>query len=433
MTSYVNSTNQSALLYGCNGEVEGNGHRAESVLMGTVMILMIIVSLFGNSLVIILIYKFERLRNITNTLLCSLAVSDLLSPIFRVTFIAISQLIGRWSFRCSWCAASSQIGIFFCAASIAHLCVITLERYIKIVHPYRHNMWLSKRAAHVTVFIIWMISVGLAVLPFIFKSKIDLTFNQNLLYCEVNLVRNPYLSIIMAMIFFAFPFLVMCIAYYHIFLVAHQQNKKMSVCSIGNKATKNKRLMKQELKAVKTVVIVVGVFFILWSPYFVIAIVQAYHPEQPYWVSRFAICCAYLNTCCNWVVYCILNKQLRSCLLKMLNINLKAKNTNELEVEQRRQISHITQMNTTQNRGFDSSNDIPNHLGNTEDRDMTPAKENVYSTDVNDTELPDWQLQSLERSKKTMCGDDMNTLDYDNGLTVFSESDKEQINDISLR
>ena len=333
MNAFGNITNISNPMYGCNGEVNQTTAGAESIVMAVSMFVIIILSMFGNSLVILAIYNFRILREVTYALLCSLAISDFLSPIFRLLPIGIANVRERWTLGCKWCSISSAIGVLFCSSSIVHLCFITVERFVLIHYPLRHGRWLTKRNLIIMISFIWILSLAMALLPYL-ASTVELTFNRNIMHCEFILIKHPHLSLVMFGVYFGIPLLLMVVVYSQIFNAAIVQTRKMTFNSVGDRHLKRKNIFKQDWKALKVVFVVVGMFLFLWSPYFVVSAIKAYSPRiLPYWVSRFALCCAYINSCCNWIVYSVMNRNVRSAFLKLLHIdNTKASKRNDFRL-----------------------------------------------------------------------------------------------------
>ena len=173
----------------------------------------------------------------------------------------------------------------------------------------------------------------MALLPYL-SQTINVIFNENLLNCEIYLAPNPHLSLVLLGIYFLIPLLLMICVYTQIFRAALKQTRKMSFNSVDAKIVKRKKAMKQNWKAIKIVFVVVGMFFLLWSPHFVVTAIKAYHPYiLPYWIERFSLCCAYSNSCCNWVVYSVMNINIRSAYLKLLRIkNKNASRRNEFRM-----------------------------------------------------------------------------------------------------
>ena len=81
MTNHNNITE--LLLYGCDGEVQQNIHQAETYIIVIVFVFITITSLFGNIVVVVAILHNQKLCIPKNYLLCSLAVTDMISPVER--------------------------------------------------------------------------------------------------------------------------------------------------------------------------------------------------------------------------------------------------------------------------------------------------------------------------------------------------------------
>ena len=98
---------------------------------------------------------------------------------------------------------------------------------------------------------------------------------------------------------------------------AGNTNKKLK--KKKKKKKKKKEFANQEWKTAKMVMMVIGLFFLLWLPYFSVMAIKSYHPKllSP-WVERWSVVCAYLNSCANFVVYSIMNKNLRSAFKELL-------------------------------------------------------------------------------------------------------------------
>ena len=318
-------------LHGCDGEVKGVASAAESYAYAVFLLLQLLLSVFGNTLVCVAIIRFSHLQTLTNTFIFSLGITDLLTPFVRVLFTAVAMLRLEWIFGCFWCQLSSVLGVFLCASSILHLCAISVERFIVIRWPLRQHFLITKKRVVSVLVNIWVAALLCSLFPYF--GIVKLTFNAELLDCEIYWMENPGMAVILACVFFFLPFLLMSVTYYYIFLEVRTQTRKISALQISqpepdqterksaaSSRIRTTRILREELKAVKTIVVVMGLFFGLWLPFFAITSVRAYRPENisgP--VQRLAFAMAYSNSSCNWIVYSIMNKELRKAFKKMLS------------------------------------------------------------------------------------------------------------------
>ena len=350
------STNYEEIaMHGCDGEVKGVASIAESHTYAIFLLFQLLLSVFGNTLVCAAIIRYDHLRTLTNSFIFSLGITDLLAPFVRIFFVAVSILRCEWIFGCIWCELSSVLGVFLCASSILHLCAISIERFIVIRWPLRQHILITKKRVVLVLINIWIISLFVSLFPYF--GIVKMTFNAELLDCEIYWMESPEMAVLLACVFFFLPFLLMSITYYFIFLEVKRQTRKVSALKIAQpdsaqmrrKCTAISRLwitriLREELKAVKTIAVVIGLFFVLWLPFFAITSVRAYEPGTVSGsVQRLSFAMAYSNSSCNWIVYSIMNKQLRKAFKKMLLL-LFCCNSTQGEVTSRQIHTNLPEM-----------------------------------------------------------------------------------------
>ncbi len=316
-------------LLGCNGDASIEIPKLQAYLYASFLLIQLLLSVVGNILVCLAIVRFRHLRTLTNTFIFSLAVTDLLTPFVRVLYIAVSMFEAKWIFGCVWCKLSSVLGVLLCASSIMHLCAISIERFIVIKWPLRHHQWISKPRVAFVITNIWIVALLLSLFPYF--GFVEHSFSLELLDCEISWTHKPEMALVLALFFFFFPFLVMSVTYYYIFKEVHLLSRRISTVRIADPpVVPNRRtsfglkmrmnhIVRQELKAVKTIVVVIGAFFILWIPFFTVTAVRAYEPGKVSGaVQRLAFALAYSNSSCNWIIYSVMNREIREAFKVML-------------------------------------------------------------------------------------------------------------------
>lgn len=106
--------------------------------------------LLGNLLVISVVAMHRRMRTVTNFFLTNLAFADLCVGLFCVYQNLSFYLTTHWAFGEFLCKMYHFIHSLSYTASIAILIVISVERYVAIVHPM-----LSKQVRIVIGFILY--------------------------------------------------------------------------------------------------------------------------------------------------------------------------------------------------------------------------------------------------------------------------------------
>lgn len=86
----------------------------EAVTTGLILTLVIMLTLVGNILVILSIFKHKALRIAQNFFLVSLAVADLTVAMFVLPFSVIYQILGRWKFGINLCKVWLTCDVLCC-------------------------------------------------------------------------------------------------------------------------------------------------------------------------------------------------------------------------------------------------------------------------------------------------------------------------------
>ena len=100
-----------------------------SVPLAALVAVMILLTVFGNVLVVIAVFTSRALRAPQNLFLVSLASADILVATLVMPFSLANELMGFWYFGEVWCEIYLALDVLFCTASIAHFCAISLDRY----------------------------------------------------------------------------------------------------------------------------------------------------------------------------------------------------------------------------------------------------------------------------------------------------------------
>ncbi|TKS72587.1 Beta-2 adrenergic receptor [Collichthys lucidus] len=267
---------------------------ATMILLGMIMSLLVFCIVFGNILVIIAIGRFQRLQNVTNCFITSLACADLVMGLVVIPFGACYNIFKTWHFGRFWCDFWTATDVLCVTASIETLCVIAIDRYLAITSPLRYQSMLTKGRARIVVVLVWVIAALISFLPIHMEwwisddvSAVNCTKNSNC--CEFN--TNMEYAITSSIISFYIPLVIMAFVYRRVFLEAKRQLKKINQ-SVGRfhnndnsnlksleanngRGNKKAKFCLREHKALKTLGIIMGIFTLCWLPFFLLNVVVA--------------------------------------------------------------------------------------------------------------------------------------------------------------
>ncbi|XP_053192706.1 trace amine-associated receptor 1-like [Scomber japonicus] len=220
--------------------------------------LLSVVTICGNLLVIISIIYFKQLHTSTNYLILSLAVVDMLvgALVFPLS-MTISFSLCLYSGGL-FCRLRDGFEISLTAASILHLCCISIDRYHAVCQPLTYRTKINDRVVMIMILGVWGASVITAVVFVMLGSNQHICKEKCLIDVTLAII-NGTLGIIVT---FYLPLIVMLFIYLKIFLVAQRQARSIQATKSGTD------VRKMERKATRTLAIVMGVFTICWTPFF---------------------------------------------------------------------------------------------------------------------------------------------------------------------
>uniref|UniRef100_A0A8D2LT17 Neuromedin U receptor 2 n=1 Tax=Varanus komodoensis TaxID=61221 RepID=A0A8D2LT17_VARKO len=154
LCNYINSTEDYlAFLYGPK--------RSHLFLpMTWIYALIFIVGVSGNILVCLVILKHRNMKTPTNYYLFSLAISDLLVLLFGMP-LEIYEMWSNYPFLFGLVGCYFKTGLFetVCFASILNVTILSIERYVAILHPFRAKLKSTRRRALRIIVALWVLSV----------------------------------------------------------------------------------------------------------------------------------------------------------------------------------------------------------------------------------------------------------------------------------
>ena len=125
--------------------------------------LILVVSLVGNSLSALIVYKTPTLRKPINILIANMAMSDLLYPIFLFPVRLTGLNVGSWLIGGTFGQALCKIHAFFAdissLVSIQSLVLITVDRYAAVVVPLRSPL-ISRKVCRCLIVGTWILAAA---------------------------------------------------------------------------------------------------------------------------------------------------------------------------------------------------------------------------------------------------------------------------------
>ena len=270
-----------------NAPPTGINPTPQSIVAAVFVAILILVTLFGNVLVCVSFYSFPNLRVICNYFIVSLSVADILVALLAMPFWFIVQLNNtKWPLSPQLMLFWACIDIFCGTASIMNLTAVSVDRMLAIVTPFKYPKLLTPKRALVVILLTWLYSTAIAC------SRLAKWSGRG------------FFQFVSTVSFFL-PLSIVIVMYAVIFIVVKIQVQRIG--SAGGKDHAN------EMKAAKTILVVIGAFVVCWLPFFAIVVGHANDPKFSYPIEVYNMFkwMEYLNSCLNPVIYTCMNRTYR--------------------------------------------------------------------------------------------------------------------------
>lgn len=182
-TSLLNHTHQALVLYSVGIESTDNisdvdvnitksFSRLNSPLAVTIAVLLVFLFspmiLIGNSLVLVAMYRFKRLRTPSNYLVMSLSTSDLGIGMFMPVGMYL-ELGGARNFTSARvCLLSYGVAITLCCVSVLVMVAIAVDRFTSLARPLRYPNLITHTAVERYIIVFWAYSALVGFTPFVY-------------------------------------------------------------------------------------------------------------------------------------------------------------------------------------------------------------------------------------------------------------------------
>ncbi|XP_026232577.1 trace amine-associated receptor 13c-like [Anabas testudineus] len=274
----------------------------ETILIYLVVFSVSLLTVLLNLLVIISISHFKQLHTPTNLLLLSLAVSD-----FFVGLLLLFQIIlidGCWFLGDLMCTLYQYLAAIITSASVGTMVLISVDRYVAICVPLHYSTKVTQRRVQICVWLCWKCSVIYNGLMFKDNLKHPGRFNSCLGECMF--VINYIAGVIDLIVFFVAPITVILVLYMRVFVVAVTQARAMRshIAAVSLQRSVKVTAKKSELKAARTLGVVIVVFLLCLCPYYCVSLTS----EDSLINASSAASVIYLyyfNSCLNPVIYAL--------------------------------------------------------------------------------------------------------------------------------
>jgi len=245
-----------------------------TILESTSIILLNVVSLLGNILVCISVYRNTRLRTSTNLYIVALAISDLLSAIFVMPFAEGVLILDKWPFGKAVCQMIAFFGPFVLYISPVTMSFTAVNRYVRICKSnQQYKRFFSSWKSFISLTSAWIL-IACYILTarytglqgFYFEPGYAVCLNQHL-----NKLATIVHYVFVLRLFFLLPLVLTIFSYRKVFIKIQEHNALLAR-SLENQELHFASVTTHEIRISRSLSVVVFAFMLCWIPVWLITI-----------------------------------------------------------------------------------------------------------------------------------------------------------------
>ncbi|NXL89927.1 GPR19 protein, partial [Alectura lathami] len=253
------SKNHTVLQYGLRpGEIV-----SASMVFGVLWLF----SIFGNSLVCLVIHRSRRTQSTTNYFVVSMACADLLLGVGSAPFVLLQFAVGRWTLGNVLCKLVRYIQYLTPGVQIYVLLSICVDRFYTIVYPLSFKV--SREKAKKMIAASWIFDAAFVSPVFFFYGSSE---DDHCNFFLPGSWEGAIYSVIHLLVVFLIPSTLIVLFY---------QKVIKYIWRIGTDGRTVRRTMnivpRTKVKTIKMFLMLNLVFLLSWLPFYV---VQLWHPQE---------------------------------------------------------------------------------------------------------------------------------------------------------
>ncbi|XP_039673905.1 G-protein coupled receptor 1 [Perca fluviatilis] len=322
---YGNYTYEYDMEYGDMEELKVDHRQRETMHIISVVIYIIsfVLGLIGNGTVI-WVTAFKSKKTVNSIWLLNLAMADFVFVLFLPFSIDYILQDFHWDFGKVMCKLNSFVSVMNMYASVLFLTVLSIDRYVSLVHLNWCQRYRTKERAWVVCGCIWVLAAALSCPALIFRDTMHL---RDKVVCFNNFHTQDGHTAVMIHIMtvvirttvgFLLPFTAICVTGILLTIKVNQSGGSVRLSSFS-----------------KTVSAVILAFFLCWAPFHTFSLMELSIHSSLYLHNilkagfPLATSLGFFNSCINPLLYMFLSKKVRH-ILKRACLDITKSSLREL-------------------------------------------------------------------------------------------------------
>ena len=306
-----------------------HGYTTERVIIGTVLFLLILLTISGNVIVVLAVITQKKLRSVSNMFILSLSLTDLLVGTIVMIPAALVEIFREWILHPKFCSIWVSFDVMLCSASILNVCLISIDRYIAIMTPLRYRTIMNHRKTLLMLCGAWGIAILTSFVPIEngwhnpeVPSLENLTLFSKRPQC-LFIISRPY-AVTATGVTVLLPIMVALTLYYRVSKEAKRQTFLVGTLITAGNVLLGHNVASKHIrepftrKATVTLGIIVGAYVVTWSPFLCANIAQGFCRCIPEKAFVGIVWLGWCNSLINPIIYPLFMRDFRKIYIGVL-------------------------------------------------------------------------------------------------------------------
>ena len=240
-------------------------------LQGTAAVVYTLLSILtvgGNALVCLIVFRYMGITTVTNLFIANLAITDIFIGLFCIPIVLISDyLLSDWPFGLFMCKFTSFAQSVFVCCTVYTLIAMSVDRYIAIIYPL--NPKLTRKQCQWVIGGLWAFSILFSSPIFLEMHILEICFHRDSIEhsetrCQTNglsPVIQTFYNILTLSVIYLIPLFVLTIVYISLGWYLNQSRAPGEAHS-----ERDAKIKKSKQKVIKMCCVVVIMFGVCWFP-----------------------------------------------------------------------------------------------------------------------------------------------------------------------
>ena len=233
----------------------------------------------ANSVILYVFARYKDLRTLSNACIINIFIVDWITGFIYV--LGGTLYLQNYNDRID-CLFRLGTTMGISMQSLQSLFIVTLERYIKICHPYSYVRMVKTSTVIAILTVSWIISIitgGISITKDQWKPSV-ICFVSQITHPDISMALRPYPSMLL---------LGMFVLNISIVRAVQKQNKKIHIMSISASEDQQKQENQMQSQRTKVISYMLLFFYVCYFPLMVVMFIDTFCSIKAEWYIQFSL------------------------------------------------------------------------------------------------------------------------------------------------